>query len=129
MGHYLFYCRNYSNLAKIFILMLFKMIANQTQGFGLEQRSVIKFLVVEKYKSCKIYFKKTCDMYGEACFSKKKKLYKWAKHVFAIISLTVHGRKRYWLSSKEKVSAARVSKEDRANILFGHERIYHYWFA
>ena len=36
-----------------------------------EQRSVVKSLVAEKCKSCKIY-RRTCDVYGEGCFIKKK---------------------------------------------------------
>ena len=34
-------------------------------------RSVIKFLMVEEYKPHEIY-RRMCDVYGEACFSKKK---------------------------------------------------------
>ena len=51
----LFDTYNYFNLAKIFVLRLFKMAANQTECFTLEQRSVIKFLLVEKGKPCEIY--------------------------------------------------------------------------
>ena len=48
------------------------MAANQNvQKF--EQRPVIKSLVSEKCKPCKIY-RKMCDVYGQASFSKKKYL-------------------------------------------------------
>ena len=55
-----------------------KMLANQTKCSRLEQRSIIKFLVVERYKPYEIY-RRMCDVYGEACFDEKKKPYKWAK--------------------------------------------------
>ena len=41
---------------------------------------------------------------------------------------TVHGVKKHWLSNKEKVLGATVSKEGHADSLLGHERIHHYWF-
>ena len=50
------YTKNYLNLAKIFLLRLFKMAANQTALQ--EQRSVIKFLAAEK---CKI------NKFADAC--------------------------------------------------------------
>ena len=40
--------KNYSNLTKIFVLRLFKMVTNQTECSGLEQKSVSKFLVAER---------------------------------------------------------------------------------
>ena len=49
----------------------------------LEQRSVIKFLAAENGKPCEIYWI-MCDMYVEAYFTKK--IYKGAKHRFAITS-------------------------------------------
>ena len=49
------------------------MAANQTEGRGLEQRSVIKFLVVVKCKPCEIY-RRMCDVYREAGLSQKKVL-------------------------------------------------------
>ena len=50
------------------------MVANQ-----LEQRSVIKFFVVIKWKLCEIYIR-MCDVYGEASFSEKRNVYKWVKY-------------------------------------------------
>ena len=46
------------------------MTANQTECSRLEQRFVIIFLVAEKCKPCEIY-KRTCDVYQEACFGQK----------------------------------------------------------
>ena len=46
------------------------MVTNQTDSSRLEQRSVIKFLVAEKCKPCKIYWR-MYDIYEEACFSTK----------------------------------------------------------
>ena len=39
------------------------MVANQTESFRLEQSSVIKSLVVAKFKQYEIY-QRMCDMYG-----------------------------------------------------------------
>ena len=64
----LVYCKDFFNLTKIFMLMLFKISANQINQFRLVQRSVMKFLVAEKCKLCEIYWT-ICDVYGEACFS------------------------------------------------------------
>ena len=36
----------------------------------IEQSSVIKYLLAKKCKPCEIY-RRMCDVYGEACFSKK----------------------------------------------------------
>ena len=60
------------------------MVANQRKCSRLEQRSVIKFLVAEKYKPCKIY-RRMCDTFGEGCFSVKK-FYKSVKHEFSAMS-------------------------------------------
>ena len=64
------YSTNYFNLAKIFVLRLFKMEANQIEYFSLEQRSVIKFLMSEKCKLYEIY-RGMRDIFGEICFSQK----------------------------------------------------------
>ena len=58
------------NLPKIFILMLFKMVANQIKWSRLKQSSVIKVLIVEEWKPCEIYWR-ICDKYGERCLSQK----------------------------------------------------------
>ena len=64
----LVYSKIYINLAKIFLLRLFKRAANQRECARLEQRPVIKFLVAENYKQCEIY-RRIGDVYGEECFS------------------------------------------------------------
>ena len=46
------------------------MEANQIECSRLEQRSVIKFMVMEKCKPCEIY-RRMCDVYEKAIFSKK----------------------------------------------------------
>ena len=45
------------------------MVANQTQCSKFQQRSIMKFLVADKYKPCEIY-RRMYYVYGEACFSK-----------------------------------------------------------
>ena len=102
--------KNYLNLARIFILRLFKLAANRTECFRFEQRSVIKFLVAEK---CKPYENYCYDVYGEACFSQKN-LYRWAKHAFPVrawIKKTVLVVETHWLSGKKKFFACRSIKK------------------
>ena len=53
-----FIVKNYFNLTKLFLLRLFKMVANQTEWSRLEKRSVIKFLVAEK---CIDFLQKMCN--------------------------------------------------------------------
>ena len=69
-------------LQNYLFLAYLKMAENQTESFRLEQRSVIRFLMAEKYKPCEIY-RKMCNMYGED-FLLKKSIYWWAKHGFAL---------------------------------------------
>ena len=61
------------------------MVANQTECSRLEQKSVIKFLLVGKGKLCEIY-RRMRDVYGETCFNFKN-VYKQAKHVCATTGL------------------------------------------
>ena len=61
------------------------MVANQTEYSRLEQRSVIKYLVTEKYKLYEIY-RRMWDVYGEACFSPKK--FTNGQNMFASTSLS-----------------------------------------
>ena len=63
------YGENYSNLTKIFVLMLFKMVANQSYCSGLEPRSDNIFLVARKCKPGEIYRK--CVMYTKKYISVK----------------------------------------------------------
>ena len=49
--------------------MLFKMASNQTECTRLEQKSLIKILVVEKCKRCKIY-RRMCNVYREVLVQK-----------------------------------------------------------
>ena len=49
------------------------MVANQTKGSRLEQRTVTKFLMAEKYKPCEVY-RRMCDMYREVGLNKKEKV-------------------------------------------------------
>ena len=46
--------KKYFFLTEIFLLASFKMAANQTECCRLKQRSVIKYLVADKYKQCEI---------------------------------------------------------------------------
>ena len=59
---------------------------NMDLPLQIEQRSVIKYLLAEKYKLCEIY-RKMCGVYGEACFSQRN-VSKLAKHGFATTNRT-----------------------------------------
>ena len=61
------------------------MMTNETM---LEQRSDIKFLVAEKYKSYEIY-RRMCDMYRETCFSQN--IYSLAEHGFITMNVSRKG--------------------------------------
>ena len=54
-----------------------------TKGSRFEQRSVIIFLVAEKYKLCEIY-RSICNVHWEACLSKN--VYKWLNMVWRCIN-------------------------------------------
>ena len=41
---------------------------------------------------------------------------------------TAHGMETHWLSGKEKVPGAAVSKGGHADSLLGYEKTYYYWF-
>ena len=60
------------------------MVANQTYYSRFKQRSVIKFLLVEKGKPCEIYTI-ICDVYREVCLSQNN-LNKSVKDGFATMS-------------------------------------------
>ena len=47
----------------------------------------------------------------------------------AWVKKIVLGVETPWLSGKEKVQGAAVSKEGHAYSLLGHERSHHYWFS
>ena len=72
-----------------------------------------------------------CEINGEAYFSHKY-VYKWSKHRFAInparLEKTLHEVEIHWLSDKEKVLGAVVSKEGHADSLLGRVRIHYNWF-
>ena len=76
------------------------MASNQVESSRLEQKSVIKFLMAEKYKPCEIY-RRMCNVCSEACFSPKN-IHKKSKHRFAIMSLSQ--KETHKLCSTEKFS-------------------------
>ena len=112
-----------------YFLRLFKMAADQVECFRLKQRSVIKFLLVEKSKPYEIY-RKICDVHREECFSQKMfaNRLNMGLSLSAWIKKTVHGVETHWLSSKEKVPDAAVTKDSDVDSLLGQKRTHHYWF-
>ena len=106
--------KNYFDLTKIFVLRKFKTATNQTEHSRFEQRSLIKFLVAEKCKPCEIY-RRTCDVYREAYFSKNKKGFtNWLNINLPLqdwVKKTIHGVETYRFSGKKKVLDTAISKE------------------
>ena len=62
------------------------MVENQIKCSKLEQRSLIKFYVVEKFKPYGIYAR-IFNIYREAGFGRKS-VYKLAEYAFALTSLS-----------------------------------------
>ena len=120
--------KNYSTLAKTFLLNLFKRVAIQTKCSGLEQSSFSKFLMPKQWKQCE----EKCVMHTEkhvfvksvyklikcrlptTSQCKKKQSIEW-KH-------TYFPEKSFWHSDQ----CRRLYCTDS---LLGHERTYHYWFS
>ena len=93
----------------MFVLRLFKMVAKQTEYSRLEQMSVIKFFVAKKWKPYKIY-KRMCDVYEEACFSKKKKKKKKKKFINGInITFPLHTWAKTSLLEHKDLSSLLIS--------------------
>ena len=112
---------HYFNLAKIFVLRLFKPVAHQTDCSRFEQRSVIQFLMAKKCKPCEIYWR-LCDAQGETCFSQKM-FANWLN--MGLQELIRQSKEwKYWLSCKEKVLDAAVNKEGLGDRVFGCKRTY-----
>ena len=126
----LVYGKNYSNLIKIFVLRLFKMVANQKQCFRLEQRSLIRFLIATKSKPCDIY-RRMYVVYGEAYFSQKRftNTLNMGMPLRTRIKKTIQRVGKHWLFGKEKVLGAAIGKEGHANCLQAYKMINHYWFS
>ena len=86
----------------------------------------MKFLVAEKRNLSEIDWR-MCDVYGKASFSLKN-VYNgldMALQVSTGVEKTVYGVETHWLSGKEKVTDAAVSKEGHT----GHEMTHHYRFS
>ena len=115
----------YFNLAKVFVLKLFKMAG---KIWVLQAGTEIKLLITDKCKPCEIYRK--MNVFNEDEYLSKKNVYKWAKFR-ALVEKTVHRVERHWLSSKKKVPVAVVCKESHADLwknslhLLNDLRIYH----
>ena len=124
----LVYWKNDSNLLNTFVLKLSKMVATQTDCSMLEQRSVIKFLVVEECNLCENYGR-ICDIYVETCFRKKcsQTDWTWVFQERGWVENIIYEVETHWFSSK-KVSDASISKGNPAGSLLEHERIHHQCF-
>ena len=75
------------------------------QCSGLKQRFIIKPLITEKCKLCEIY-RRMCNIYGESCFSIKKKFTNELKIVLPLqawVEKTAHKVETHWFFIKEEV--------------------------
>ena len=115
----------------MFVLKLLEMVASHAECSKLEQRSVIKILVAEKCKPYEICRRKY-EEYREAYFSQEKWLQMgtaWVYHYELYSKKRVHRVEAHWLSGKEKVSCATISKEGHVDSVLEHEKSHHYWFS
>ena len=104
---------------KIFLLQLYKMVANKTECSGVEQRSILKFLVAKKCKPWEIY-RRMWNVYGEVCFSKK---------IFTN-RLNMSFPLRAWIESPvhEVETHTPVKKSFGCSGQYRHKKTHHYWF-
>ena len=73
------------NVAKIFVLILFKIEANQSERYRTEKRSIINTLLTDKFKQW-VSYKRIYDVYKEANFNPKH-VYKWTKNSLASMNM------------------------------------------
>ena len=90
----------------------------------LEQSSVIKLLVAEKYKPFEIYGR-IWDVYRESIFTNGLNM---DLPLWAWVKKTVHGMETHWLFCKEKVQDSVVSTRDITDSVLGDEVTPYYWF-
>ena len=102
------------------------MAANQRLLLAFEQRSVIEFLLAEKYKTWNL---QKNMWYVWSSMFKPKNVYKWAKDRFAPELKKVHGVEMHWHSGKEKVLGTAVCKESDTKHFLRHQKTYHNWFS
>ena len=107
-----FTAKKYSNLGKVFILSLFKRVANQTERFRFEQTSVINYLLAERCVHHTRFIEK-CEMRTE-------------KNVLVIL-IQKDGVEPHRLSGKEMVSVA-VGSKGHADSLLEYQTIHRCWF-
>ena len=84
-------------------MRLSKITANQTESSRLEQRSVIRCLVAEKYKQYEIY-KRMYNVYREKIFVKERMYTNGINMGFPLqawVVMIVDEVETHWLSSKE----------------------------
>ena len=69
-----------------------------------------------------------CDAYGEACFSEKKFTNELniGLPLRGLVEKIVHRVEKHWLTDKENILSAAVSKEGHADSLLGYERTHPY---
>ena len=123
----LVYSKNF-NFTRIFILRLFKMVANQiATGLNRSLSSNFGWLRSANHVKCT----EECVM----CTGKHvlvKKIFTNEQNMDLPLLLwvkkTVHVDEIHWLSGKEKVLGAVSNKEGDADSLLGHKWTHHYWF-
>ena len=122
------YGKNYFNLAKIIVLRLLKMVGNQTQCSSLEQKYDIRFFSAGKYKQWETC-RRMSVVCGGACFCEKVLTNKQdiALPLWTKVEKTVNGVETHWISRKERVPGAVVSKEGDFESLLGNWKTHLGW--
>ena len=96
------------------------MVTYQIESYRKEQSSVHIFLVAEKCEPCEIF--RMCDVFREVYF--RKNIYingiNMGLLLQAWVEKIVHGEEIHWLSGKENVPGAVISKEGHLDYVLGN---------
>ena len=126
----LVYQRNAFNLAKIFVLQLFRIVGKIKQRApGLSRGLSSNFCCLKSANHMK--FMQDYVMCTEKDILVKKLFINGLKMGLprqACVKKTVHVVEIHWITSKEKVPGEAVSKEGHADCLLGYKRTHYNWF-
>ena len=122
----LVYSKNYFKLAKIFVFRLLKMAINGRESSRLKKAFNV-WDVRTKWNLQKNVWSEEKSMFSYKNWlqiGKNMGLPRWVR-----VENTIHKMEKHWLTGKEKVLDAVVSKQGHPDILQEHERTHHDWFA
>ena len=114
-------------MVKIFVLSLFKVMKYQS-ALALNRSMSSNFRVAEKCKPCEIHWR--IFYVYEVCFSLNifTNRLNMGLPQLAWVEKTIDGVETHWLSGREKVSNAKLSKEGHADRRLEHEINHDKWF-